>query len=670
MLKRGELNEAHTKLSELIHKDPHNREALIIYKNLTKKKLDNFSKNQNSTPANQLLSLYAQGNYEQVIIEATILLRSHPRSSWIYNLLGLSLKNIGDLQRAEKFFALATKLDKSDYNAHFNLGNCFSAQNKFSEAISAYNIAIRLDPLNYGAYQNKGNAHFRLGEMNEACEAYLKALKINSALPEIHYNLGLIYRDTNHFHEAIKSFNRAIGLRPSYRAALAALYYAKRTICDWSDIEVLSRQLSELGSTGDVASPFSLLTTHDNPELQFKRAQSWANTNFPKNKKVILPRISKIPDKIIVGYFGSDFHDHATLHLMSGLLREHNKSKFEVHVYSYGHNKNSNLRNELVRNVEFFHDVAEYSDIEICNLARSHNLHIALDLKGYTQGARTKIFSERVAPIQINFLGFPGTMGAEFIEYIVADRVLIPPEFRKYYAENIIYMPDTYQPNDCLRLIDNRSMSRDEFGLPEQAFVMCCFNNIYKIGPHEVATWSELLQKIDGSVLWLLCSNQEAQKNLVSHFELLGITADRVIFTGSLQHSLHLARMNLADVFLDTFTVNAHTSCSDALWAGVPVVTKLGNQFAARVASSLLSALDLDELIAKDEVEYLKIVMSLSQDKSKISLLKAKVKNNAANKALFDTAKFTGYIEQAFSRILSDHVNDQPIEDVHLTNLS
>lgn len=669
MLRRGELNEVHAKLSEIMNNDPHNHEALKIYKKLTEKKVSSFSKNQNLTQAKQLLSLFDQGNHEQVIIQATNLLRSHPKSSWLYNLLGLSLKNIGDLQRAEKLFTLASQLDKDDYNAHFNLGNCLSAQNKFSDAISAYSRAIEIDPLNYGAYQNMGNAHFRRSEMNEACDAYLKAVEINSTLPEIHYNLGLIYRDTNRFHNAIESFNTAIELRPSYGSALAALYYVKRTICDWSDTEELSSKLDQLGIGGDVASPFSLLTTHDSPELQSKRAQSWARKNFPNNNKITLPRISKIPDRIRVGYFGSDFHDHATLHLISGLLREHDKSKFEVHVYSYGNTKNSTLRNELMSNVEFFHDVAEYSDAEICNFARSNNIHIALDLKGYTQGARTRIFSERVAPIQINFLGFPGTMGAEFIEYIVADRTLIPPEFRNHYTESVIYMPDTYQPNDCLRLIDKRPMTRKEFGLPEHAFVMCCFNNNYKIGPREAAIWTELLHTIDKSILWLLGSNEEAQKNLLAHFERAGVSNDRVIFRKPLPHSLHLASMSLADIFLDTFAVNAHTSCSDALWAGIPVVTKLGNQFAARVASSLLAALELDELIAKDEEEYLKIVISLSQDIAKISSLKARVKTNAAHKALFDTAKFTNYLEKAFGRLLTDHVHERPSPDLYVANL-
>lgn len=351
---------------------------------------------------------------------------------------------------------------------------------------------------------------------------------------------------------------------------------------------------------------------------------------------------------------------------MMGLLDAHDKDRFEIHAYSYGDVTEGWRRNQLQEMVDKNWDVQNASDQEIVQHAREQGIDVAVDLKGYTQFARPRLFAHRMAPIQINYVGYPGTLGASCIDYLVADHIVIPEEWRHGYSEKIIFMPHCYQPNDDARMFPKNTQTRTELGLPEDGFVFCSFNACYKISPREFDIWMRLLLKVEGSVLWLFKGNEDAVSNLRNEAELRGVDPDRLVFAEMLPEDEHLSRHKHADLFLDTFNVNAHTTASDALWAGLPIVTLPGKQFAARVAASILAAAGLSELIAKDEDDYEAIALDLALDCSKIAALKAKVRDSVKNCPLFDTEHYTRALEAGFDTAYARYLDGRAAEDIDL----
>ena len=335
---------------------------------------------------------------------------------------------------------------------------------------------------------------------------------------------------------------------------------------------------------------------------------------------------------------------------MAKIFEAHDSEKFETYAYSFGPDKNDAMRQRLIKAVDVFDDVTKMSCKDAALLARQDKIDIAVDLKGYTKDSRPGIFAYGAAPLQISYLGYPGTMGADFIDYIIADNVVITEPHEKYYTENIIYLPNSYQVNDNTRMISERSVTKSEMGLPEHRFIFCCFNNNYKISPDEFDIWMRILGMVDGSVLWLLKSNKWAETNLQLEADSRGISRDRLIFADRLPQDEHLARHRLPDLFLDTFNVNAHTTTSDALWAGLPVVTKLGKGFAARVAGSLLTAIGLPELITETEQEYEALILDLATNPERLASLKEKLAVNRLSKPLFDTELFTKHLEDGYQQ--------------------
>jgi predicted O-linked N-acetylglucosamine transferase (SPINDLY family) len=324
------------------------------------------------------------------------------------------------------------------------------------------------------------------------------------------------------------------------------------------------------------------------------------------------------------------------------------------------------MRQRLINAVDVFDDVKEMSDKDIALLARQDKIDIAVDLKGFTKDSRTGIFSYRAAPIQISYLGYPGTMGAEFIDYIIADKVVIPEKDKPYYRESVIYLPHSYQVNDNTRVISDRLVTKFSMRLPEQGFIFCCFNQNYKISPAEFNIWMRLLTKIKGSVLWLLKSNKWAESNLRLEAEKWGISGDRLIFAERLPQAEHLARQKLADLFLDTFNVNAHTTASDALWSGLPVVTKLGQGFAARVAGSLLAAIDMPELITETEQDYEALILDLATNPERLGAIKIKLAANRLSKPLFNTELFTKHLEDGYQRAYQQYFDGKKPEAIYV----
>jgi predicted O-linked N-acetylglucosamine transferase (SPINDLY family) len=367
-----------------------------------------------------------------------------------------------------------------------------------------------------------------------------------------------------------------------------------------------------------------------------------------------------------IGYFSSDCHDHATMFLMAGLFEEHDRTRFEVTVFSFGLASQDAMRQRLLAGVERFIDVREKSDQEVVALARSLELDIAVDLKGFTSGARTELFALRVAPIQVSYLGYPGTMGVPYMEYLIADHTLIPAPSRVHYSEKVVYLPDSYQVNDSRRAIAARVFTREQVGLPAQGFVFCCFNNSYKILPAVFDVWMRLLQRVPGSVLWLLQDNAGAMQNLYQEAQRRGVDPSRLVFATRLGHSEHLSRQRLADLFLDTLPYNAHTTASDALWSGLPVLTCMGESFAARVGASLLKAVGLPELISENLAQYEALAVQLASQPQRLAALRERLAANRATAALFDTRRFTRNLERAYAQILQRHRDGLPPDHIEV----
>jgi predicted O-linked N-acetylglucosamine transferase (SPINDLY family) len=354
------------------------------------------------------------------------------------------------------------------------------------------------------------------------------------------------------------------------------------------------------------------------------------------------------PDgRIRVGYFSADFQNHATLFLMAGMLRAHDRSRFSIHAFSYGPNAGGEMRETLLSHVDGFHEIDAMSDSKVAELAQALGLDIAVDLKGHTQNSRVQLFANRLAPVQISFLGYPGTTGVDAIDYIIADRIVVPEAMSASFSERLLLLPDSYQPNDDARHISDVLPSRAECGLPENGFVFCCFNQSYKITPREFAIWIRLLQHVEGSVLWLLHWNPSATQNLRREAEARGVAPDRLVFADHRSQAEHLSRLRHADLILDTFNVNAHTTASDALWAGVPVVTLAGHQFAARVCASLLEAIGLPELVTETEHDYEALSLALASEPGRMAALRTKLEANRLTKPLFDTTRYVRNLEAA-----------------------
>jgi predicted O-linked N-acetylglucosamine transferase (SPINDLY family) len=420
-------------------------------------------------------------------------------------------------------------------------------------------------------------------------------------------------------------------------------------LCIWDDF---SQRLNELTkkiiNNEKVAVPFPVLALIDEPEIQRKTNEIYVKNECPMIN--VLPKIKRYPkhSKIRIGYFSADFHNHATMHLMAELFERHDKKKFELIAFSFGPDKKDEWRQRVFLCFDQFVDVRLKSDHEISLLARKMKIDIAIDLKGFTRDSRTNIFAEGSAPIQVSYLGYPCTMAADYIDYLIADSILIPKEKQQHYSEKIVYMPNSYQVNTSKRNISETSLMRHKFGLPNTGFVFCCFNNNYKITPPIFSGWMRILKAVENSVLWLIESNKVASKNLKKEAKKFGINEDRLVFAKYTTVEEHLNRIKLADLFIDTLPCNAHTTTSDALRMGLPVLTCIGSSFASRVAASLLNAVNLPELITTTQEQYESFAIKLAIHPEKLNTIKEKLLKNLPTAALYNTQLFVRHLESAY----------------------
>ena len=594
------------------------------------------------------VALKELGRTEEAIAAYRQALKIKPDYVEAYNNLGVLLKDWGHADEAIAAYGEALKI-KPDYaEAHNNLGALLKEMGRNEEAIAACQRALQLRPDFAEAHNNLGSAYEAMGRMDEAIAAYRRVLEIRPDYAEVHNNLGGAFAAIGQLEQSVAAFQRGLALKPERGYARAQMLHQMAHLCDWDGLAEQAAMIPELGVTGDPVSPFVMLSLEDAPARHLLRSQRYAADNFRQQAQPVFARPAERPERIRIGYFSADFHNHATMYLMIRLFELHDRERFAVHVYSYGPDSHDEMRQRLKATVDVFHDVRDLGDREVAELARSEGLDIAIDLKGYTQATRLGILAWRPAPVQISYIGYPGSLGTDFIDYIVGDAQVIPPEQRAHYSESVIFMPHSYQVNDDRRIVSDRAMSRAELGLPEDGFVFCSFNNSYKINAEEFAIWMRLLGQVEGSVLWLFKGNEWARANLRKEAEKRGIDPERLVFADRMPLPEHLARQRHADLFLDTFHYNAHTTTSDALWVGLPVVTLQGQGFAARVAGSLLHAVGLPELVTHSAQDYEALALDLARDPQRLAEIRAKLAANRADAPLFDTARFTRDLERAY----------------------
>ncbi|MBC2666822.1 tetratricopeptide repeat protein [Novosphingobium flavum] len=569
----------------------------------------------------------------------------------------------GKADEASLDYLATLEKNPQDTNALNNLGAILQDQGHFGHALMLFDRALAIDPDFVEAQVNRGNALRDMGWAKEAEEALSAALTGNPKVAALWSNLAVARQDLGQTESAIEAYTKALEIDPAMSEARMQRLYQRAQLCDWSIYRELDAELALIDAGKEECASFPALGMKDDPGFQYRRSAGLA-AKWAKVPAEPLPASEDDTDRRIrIGYFSGDFHDHAIMYLASGLFREHDKSHFEVFCYSSGQVRHGVLRDRLIADVEHFHDTLEMAEQDVFELARGHGLDIAVDVSGFTRGNRTGLFARRVAPVQVNYLGYPGTMAAPFMDYIVVDKVLVPAEEREHVSERLMVMPGAYQPNDNSRVIADSPVTRAEFGLPDNAFVFCCFNQGFKITPREFDIWMRLLGAAEGSVLWLLVGNQTARANLRREAEARGIDPARLVFAEARHHGEHLARHRLADLFLDTFAYNAHTTMSDALWSGLPAVTRLGRQFAARVGASLLTNTGMEELVTTSDADYEALALALARDPARLAALRARLTANLPSAPLFDTVGYARALESGFSAALGRQRRGLPPED-------
>lgn len=579
---------------------------------------------------------------------------------------GVALRELRQHEAALQNYDRAISLMPEDADAYHSRGVVLRDLKRYVSAIQSFDQAIALRPDYAEAHNNRGVALREIMQYEDALQSYGKAIALQPDAADAYSNRGDLLLVLKQHEAAIQSFDQAIALKPDCEFLYGMRLHAKMQICDWRDTGAQFVQLAEKIERNEKASyPFLVLSLLGIPSLQRKAAQIWAEAECPISHA--LPAISKRPkkNKIRIGYFSADFHDHPVSFLTAELFETHDRPRFELTAFSFGPDKNDGMRKRVAAAFDKFIDVRDKSDKDVATLARSLEIDIAVDLGGFTKGGRAGIFAMRAAPLQVSYLGYLGTMGAECIDYLIADSTLVPHEYQQHYSEKIVYLP-SYQANDSRRRIADREFTREELGLPQTGFVFCCFNNNYKITPCTFDGWMRILKQVEGSVLFLYAGNELAPINLRKEASLRGVDAERLIFGKRLSMPDYLARYRMADLFLDTLPYNAGTTASDALWAGLPVLTCAGEAFSSRVAASLLTSICLPELITSTQEEYEALAVDLAIHPEKLRQIRHKLENNRLTTPLFDTQRFTRNIEAAFTAMYDRYQADLPPEHIYI----
>ena len=607
---------------------------------------------------NRGLELHRLRRHEEALESYARAIELWPTLAAAHNNRGVVLRDLGRDAEALESYERALALDPASEQAHNNRGVVLREMRRFAEALESYERAIELKPGFAEAHSNRGTVLADLRRHREALQAQERALAIRPGFAQAWVKRGVVLGDLGEAGGAVASLRRALDIDSSLEWVEGLWLHAKMKACDWSGLGDRIEHLARRVEQGERATPpFPLLALPVPAALHRKAAETWVAAHHGH----VAPRLAPWPrgERVRVGYFSSDLHEHATSYLIAGMLERHDRAGFEVTAFSFGPDTGDAMRARVAAAVERFVDVRGLTDDEVVRRARELRIDVAVDLKGLTEDARTGIFAMRAAPVQASFLGYPGTIGAPFIDYLVADAIVVPLSEQSLYAERIVHVPVSYQPNDATRGLGRRDASRGEQGLPDPGVVFCCFNNSYKISPVVFEAWMRVMARVPDSVLWLLEDNALAARNLRREAARRGIDAGRLVFAPRAPLAEHMARSRLADLFLDTLPYNAHTTASDALWAGVPVLTRAGDSFAGRVASSLLHAMGLPELVTATLRDYEELAVALATEPDRHAELRRRVESQRLASPLFDPQAAARKLEAAYLALLEAPVNPE-----------
>lgn len=637
-------------------------------------------------------ALQILGRSKEAVVHYNKALRFNPGYAEAHNNLGNALHLLGRSATSVVHYRKALALRPDYTEARWNLANALREIGRYDEAITEYRKSLAIRPNYVEALTGLGKTFHILARSDEAIAAYEQVLTIDPVHTEAILNIadilasrhqqdqaisycqrvidtnpenvdalvrrGAAYAALKRHEDAMVDFEKALSLEADNIFAFIGLASSALAACDWKRTTVLSRRIEAWVAKGNMFEPFILLGYCDDPCLQLACAKIYARR--AASSPVLWRDTVWRNEKIRIAYVAGGFHQHPTAYLSAELLETHDRSRFEVIGISLGPDDGSEIRARIIRGVDQFIDARSKTDEEIARLIHEMQVDILVDRSGYTINSRPGIFARRPAPVQVNYLGFPGSLGADWYDYIIADRIVLPFDQQEYYTEKIVHLPACYQGNDSKRAIAEDTPTRQQMGLPREGFVFCCFNNIYKVTPPIFEIWMRLLRRIDGSVLWLLGEDEAAKRNLRNQAAGHGIEADRLVFAAHVNLDLHLARHRLADLFLDTLPCNAHTTASDALWAGLPLVTCPGQCFAGRVAASLLAAVGLSELIAVSLEDYEALALKLALEPSRLREVREKLIRNRLSCPLFDTERYRRDIESAYVTMWQNWQHGRP----------
>ena len=601
---------------------------------------------------------------------------------------GNILKDLGQLDLAIVQYQKAIAIDSRFADAYYNLGIAQGLKGLYLESLASFDSAIQLRPDRAQYYLNRGNTHQVLRNLDAALSDYSRvvvllpdsiqgyvnranlchpalgdkgiqsdfeiALRLEPNSPEALHNFAQYLHATGKYEQAVQVLERLYEVSPDF--ALCDLLHCKSLVADWSHWDELLFELRvRLARQQAVARPFGLMGMLYSETELLAGARNFKTRKFPLRAGLIQASKRSPRSKIRIGYLAGEFRQHATSILMTGVFECHDRNRFEVYAFDNGWDDGGDLRQRQNAAFHKIIDISKVGDLEAARIIAENEIDILIDLNGFFGAARQAVFAFKPSPVQVSYLGCPGTMGAEYFDYLIADSWVIPAASEIFYDEKIVRLPHTYQANDLKRKVSERVFTRAEAGLPAQGFVFCCFNNNYKIQPETFSQWMRILQKVEGSVLWLFETSQASEVNLRREAEKRGVRSDRLIFAKSLSASEHLARHRLADLFLDTLPYNAHTTASDALWMGLPLVTQVGTTFPGRVAASLLSALGVPELITHSPEAYEALAVELALTPSKLKAIREKIISQRETAPLFNTKLFTQHFEQALEAMYQRH---------------
>jgi protein O-GlcNAc transferase len=662
--------------------------------------------------SNLYLVLFAAGNtylisraFPEAVDCFLKAMRIQPENADLHHNLGAAYQEMGQLEKAIAHYQLAIELDpglaeahynsanamrlhdgvnetvieayrtalalRPDYvDASFNLAKAFDELERIEDAITYYLHTLAIEPDFVDAHNGLGNAYMKLGRHEAAMACYEQAIRINPHFHEGFYNQALACKLLGRMEAAAEFAKKSLALNPEFGDASSLLVQVYQQACAWSDLEAACKRLDATTQRELAAGrcpseqPFLSFTRHIDPGLNLRVARAWSDaaaTCISHLGGAFGHGHRKPKDgKLVIGYVSERFRNAATAHLMLQLFGLHDRRRFTVYAYSYGKDDGSAYRKRIVEDADRFVDIRHLSDLEAARRIHEDGVDILVDLMGYMKDNRISIFAFRPAPVQVEYLGYPGTTGADFMDYLIADHVVVPAGEEAFFAERLVRMPDCYQINDNAQKISPRCFSREACGLSENAFVYASFNTDYKIDRHTFHTWMRILNQVPGSVLWLLVRSAETRRNLIDAAGAAGVARDRLVFAAGLPKHEHLARIRLADLALDTRVVNGHTTTSDCLWAALPVVTLKGNHFASRVSASLITAVGLPELVCDSLEAYESLAVSLAQDTRKLSKIRRQLTDEKMTAPLFDSGRTVRNLEKAFTRMWENYTQGCP----------